>query len=268
MDGARTMRYMTDDLRIREIKELSPPAHLIREFPCEDVASVTVHESRQAIHRILHGMDDRLVVVIGPCSIHDPSAALDYARKLKAERDRHAADLEIVMRVYFEKPRTTVGWKGLDQRPRHGRQLPHQPRPARRARAAHGDQRSRPARRLRVSRHDHAAVHRRLRRVGRDRRAHDRKPGASRTGLGPVVPGRLQERHRRQHQDRVRRDQGGAAAASLPVGHQGRAFGHRLDQGQRGLPHHPARRQAAELRCRQCRGGVLPNSARPGLRSA
>ena len=107
------MRYMTDDLRIREIKELSPPAHLIREFPCEDVASVTVHESRQAIHRILHGMDDRLVVVIGPCSIHDPSAALDYARKLKAERDRLAADLEIVMRVYFEKPRTTVGWKGL-----------------------------------------------------------------------------------------------------------------------------------------------------------
>jgi len=107
------MRFMTDDLRIREIKELSPPAHLIREFPCEDAASATVHESRQAIHRILHGMDDRLVVVIGPCSIHDPAAALDYARKLKAERDRLAADLEIVMRVYFEKPRTTVGWKGL-----------------------------------------------------------------------------------------------------------------------------------------------------------
>lgn len=107
------MRYMTDDLRIREIKELAPPAHLIREFPCAETASQTVHDARLAIHRVLHGMDDRLVVVMGPCSIHDPAAALEYARRLKVERERHAADLEIVMRVYFEKPRTTVGWKGL-----------------------------------------------------------------------------------------------------------------------------------------------------------
>jgi 3-deoxy-7-phosphoheptulonate synthase len=104
---------MTDDLRIKEIKELAPPAHLIREFPCDEAASNTVYESRLALHRILHGMDDRLVVVIGPCSIHDAGAALEYARRLKAERDRLKADLEIVMRVYFEKPRTTVGWKGL-----------------------------------------------------------------------------------------------------------------------------------------------------------
>jgi len=107
------MRYMTDDLRIKEIKELTPPAHLIREFPCDEVASRTVHEARLAAHRILHGMDDRLLVVIGPCSIHDPKAALEYAQRLKAERERLAADLEITMRVYFEKPRTTVGWKGL-----------------------------------------------------------------------------------------------------------------------------------------------------------
>jgi 3-deoxy-7-phosphoheptulonate synthase len=107
------MRYMTDDLRIREIKELAPPAHLLREFPCGEKASATVFESRSALHRILHGMDDRLIVVIGPCSIHDPEAALDYARRLKGERDRLKDDLEIVMRVYFEKPRTTVGWKGL-----------------------------------------------------------------------------------------------------------------------------------------------------------
>jgi 3-deoxy-7-phosphoheptulonate synthase len=113
MDRARNMRYMTDDLRIREIKELTPPAHLLREFPCDEVTSATVFEARTAIHRILHGMDDRLVVVMGPCSIHDTAAALDYARRLKSERDRLAADLEIVMRVYFEKPRTTVGWKGL-----------------------------------------------------------------------------------------------------------------------------------------------------------
>jgi 3-deoxy-7-phosphoheptulonate synthase len=113
MTGSSTMRFMTDDLRIREIKELSPPAHLIREFPCGDVASHTVHESRMAAHRILHAMDDRLVVVIGPCSIHDPKAALEYARRLKAERARLAGELEVIMRVYFEKPRTTVGWKGL-----------------------------------------------------------------------------------------------------------------------------------------------------------
>jgi 3-deoxy-7-phosphoheptulonate synthase len=104
---------MTDDLRIKEIKELAPPSHLLREFPCDEAASNTVFESRSAIHRILHGMDDRLVVVIGPCSIHDPAAALEYAKRLKAERERLKADLEVVMRVYFEKPRTTVGWKGL-----------------------------------------------------------------------------------------------------------------------------------------------------------
>jgi 3-deoxy-7-phosphoheptulonate synthase len=104
---------MTDDLRIKEIKELAPPAHLLREFPCDEAASATVFDARSAIHRILHGMDDRLVIVIGPCSIHDPAAALEYAKRLKAERERLKADLEIVMRVYFEKPRTTVGWKGL-----------------------------------------------------------------------------------------------------------------------------------------------------------
>src|SRR5699024_3135504 len=107
------MSHNTDDLRIREIKELCPPAHVMREFPCGEQASEVVHGSREAIHRILHGKDDRLVVVIGPCSIHDPKAALEYAERLTKLRDKHADSLEIVMRVYFEKPRTTVGWKGL-----------------------------------------------------------------------------------------------------------------------------------------------------------
>jgi len=107
------MPHRTDDLRIREIKELAPPAHLLREFACTEKAADTVYGARQALHRILHGMDDRLLVVVGPCSIHDTQAAREYARRLLAERQRHAADLEIVMRVYFEKPRTTVGWKGL-----------------------------------------------------------------------------------------------------------------------------------------------------------
>src|SRR5512133_1726096 len=107
------MPHRTDDLRIREIKELSPPSHLIREFPCTERAADTVFGARQTIHRILHGMDDRLLVVIGPCSIHDPKAAREYARRLVEQRARLAPDLELAMRVYFEKPRTTIGWKGL-----------------------------------------------------------------------------------------------------------------------------------------------------------
>jgi len=107
------MRHTTDDLRIREIKELAPPSHLLREFPISDRAATTTYAARQAIHRVLHGMDDRLVVIVGPCSIHNPEAAREYAARLRGERERLAADLEIVMRVYFEKPRTTVGWKGL-----------------------------------------------------------------------------------------------------------------------------------------------------------
>ncbi len=103
----------TDDLRIREMKELSPPSHLIREFACSEKAAATAAGGRIALHRILHGQDDRLMVVIGPCSIHDTRAAMEYARRLAEQRERFIGDLEIVMRVYFEKPRTTVGWKGL-----------------------------------------------------------------------------------------------------------------------------------------------------------
>ena len=102
-----------DDTRIREIMELAPPAHLLREFPASDIAATTTYEARLAIHRVLHGADDRLLVVVGPCSIHDYDAAIDYATRLSAIRRELAADLVVVMRVYFEKPRTTVGWKGL-----------------------------------------------------------------------------------------------------------------------------------------------------------
>ncbi|MBS2004967.1 MAG: 3-deoxy-7-phosphoheptulonate synthase, partial [Cyanobacteria bacterium SZAS LIN-5] len=107
------MAHITDDLRIQEIKELAPPSHLTREFPCTEQAAATAYGARQAIHNILHGEDDRLLVVIGPCSIHDPIAAIEYASLLAAQREKHSKDLEVVMRVYFEKPRTTVGWKGL-----------------------------------------------------------------------------------------------------------------------------------------------------------
>ena len=107
------MQYRTDDIRIREIKELVPPSHVLREFPISEKAARTTYEARQAIHRILHGADDRLLVVMGPCSIHDVKAAREFAGKLKEAKDKLTDDLLVVMRVYFEKPRTTVGWKGL-----------------------------------------------------------------------------------------------------------------------------------------------------------
>ena len=107
------MRYQTDDLRITNIQEVIPPAQLHVELPITDAAAATVYETRRAIHRILHGGDDRLLVVAGPCSIHDPKAAREYGGRLKHACERLGADLLIVMRVYFEKPRTTVGWKGL-----------------------------------------------------------------------------------------------------------------------------------------------------------
>ena len=107
------MLSTTDDLRIRELKELSTPEEVMREIPRTLTATRVVMGARNAIHSILNGTDDRLLVIVGPCSIHDPAAAIDYATRLAAVRERLADRLEIVMRVYFEKPRTVVGWKGL-----------------------------------------------------------------------------------------------------------------------------------------------------------
>ncbi|WP_298834898.1 3-deoxy-7-phosphoheptulonate synthase [uncultured Piscinibacter sp.] len=104
----------TDDQRIKDVTPLPPPEHLIRFFPIAGTpVEKLIGHTRSAIRHIMQGKDDRLLVVIGPCSIHDPAAALEYARRLKVQRDKYADRLEIVMRVYFEKPRTTVGWKGL-----------------------------------------------------------------------------------------------------------------------------------------------------------
>ena len=105
---------LTDDERIENIVPLPPPEHLIRFFPIQGTPVETlVTETRQRLRQILQGRSDRLLAVMGPCSIHDPAAALAYAEKLAAERKKHAGELELLMRVYFEKPRTTVGWKGL-----------------------------------------------------------------------------------------------------------------------------------------------------------
>jgi 3-deoxy-7-phosphoheptulonate synthase len=104
----------TDDERIKDITVLPPPEHLIRFFPIRGTSMETlISGTRRRVHEIMAGKDDRLLVVIGPCSIHDPAAALEYAKRLLVQREKYADTLEIVMRVYFEKPRTTVGWKGL-----------------------------------------------------------------------------------------------------------------------------------------------------------
>ncbi len=105
--------YQTDDVRINRVKELLPPIAVLEKFPATETASSTTYQARKAIADILNSRDDRLLVVVGPCSIHDPEAALEYGRKLKVLREELGDRLEVVMRVYFEKPRTTVGWKGL-----------------------------------------------------------------------------------------------------------------------------------------------------------
>ena len=105
--------HTTDDLRIRETKVLRSPEELISEYPVSEKAADTVYGARMQVRSILDGEDDRLVAVVGPCSIHDPDAAREYATKLLEQRDRLKDDLLIIMRVYFEKPRTTIGWKGL-----------------------------------------------------------------------------------------------------------------------------------------------------------
>jgi len=107
------LTYQTDDLRIIGVDEVIPPEQLHREHPISERAAKTTFEARQATHEILQGNDDRLLVVVGPCSIHNPDAAREYARRLQAARSELSDDLLIIMRCYFEKPRTTVGWKGL-----------------------------------------------------------------------------------------------------------------------------------------------------------
>lgn len=108
-----TMKYKTDDLRITGLQEVIPPEKLLEDVKVSNVGRKTIFDTRNAIHNIISGKDDRVLVIVGPCSVHDPDAALEYAKKLKLQQDALDKDLLVVMRVYFEKPRTTVGWKGL-----------------------------------------------------------------------------------------------------------------------------------------------------------
>ena len=107
------MDYLTDNTRIIERHDLITPIELIERYPISNDVAKLIYGTRNEISNILHGKDDRLLIVCGPCSIHDEKSALEYAKKLKSENFKHQENLLIVMRVYFEKPRTTVGWKGL-----------------------------------------------------------------------------------------------------------------------------------------------------------
>lgn len=107
------MIFRTDDLRIDALRPLIPPAILMEELPVSEAASATIAHGREHVQRVLRKQDDRLLAVVGPCSIHDPAAGLEYGRRLRELAGTLAEDLLVVMRVYFEKPRTIVGWKGL-----------------------------------------------------------------------------------------------------------------------------------------------------------
>ncbi len=110
---SKSVKFNTDDTRITGMEEVIAPDELIRDLPLDDARSRLIFDARQAASAIIHGRDDRLIVIIGPCSIHDPEAAIEYAGRLSEVARRLRGDLLVIMRVYFEKPRTTVGWKGL-----------------------------------------------------------------------------------------------------------------------------------------------------------
>lgn len=107
------IKIANDDTRIAKVEQVLPPIALLEKYPASEVAVKIVKETRKKAHQIIHQEDDRLLVIIGPCSIHDPKSALEYAERIRTMREKYSNTLEIIMRVYFEKPRTTVGWKGL-----------------------------------------------------------------------------------------------------------------------------------------------------------
>ena len=165
--------FKTDDIRIQDIEPLISPAILIKDYPATTEIAKMVATTRKNAENIISGHDDRLLVVVGPCSIHDPQAAVDYASRLKEQMARFEKDLVIIMRVYFEKPRTTVGWKGLINDPF----MNHTFDINRGLHMARGLLLRLGARSYRVPGHHHAAVHCGPDHVGRHRRAHHGKPG-------------------------------------------------------------------------------------------
>ena len=253
-----------DDTRIREIKELAPPAHLLREFPVSARAAATTYGTRQAIHRVLHGADDRLLVVVGPCSIHDSDAALEYARTPRSRgasvRGRPAHRHARLFREAAHHRRL----EGADQRSAPRRQLRHQRRPApgAQAAAAISTNWACPAATEFLdtitpqyiadliawgaigARTTESQVHREL-------------------ASGLSCPVGFKNGTDGNIQIAVDAIKAARQPAPFPFGHQVGPLGHRLDHRQRGLPRHPARRQGAQLRRGQRRGRLRRTRARP-----
>ena len=182
------MHYNTDDIKIKNIKELLPPVALLECFPISAEASGLVTATRAAIEALLNKADDRLLVVVGPCSIHDATAAMEYATKLKLVRDQYSETLEVVMRVYFEKPRTTVGWKGLINDPHMDDNCNINEGLRIGAKPALRDQRHWVTDGGGISGHDHAAIHRRFNELGGDWCQNDREPEPRKLASGLSCP--------------------------------------------------------------------------------
>ena len=244
------MRYETDDLRITSIGDVLTPAELLDELPLSERASELIYITRQAIRRILSGEDDRLLVIAGPCSIHDPAAAREYASRLLEPRQSFSDRLLIVMRVYFEKPRTTVGWKGLINDPDLDGRF-------------NINKGLRTARRLLLDLNDSGipagvefldlitpqyvadliswgAIGARTTesQVHREMASGLSCPVGFKNGTGG------------KHQARGRCGRRHEAPPRVPVAHEGRTLRDLQDRRQRGRTHHPARRQDTELRVR------------------
>ena len=243
------MSPQTSDLRVSAFEPLLAPAVLRDRLPLSRAGEHAVSTSRREIEAVLTGQDDRLLVVVGPCSVHDPVAAMEYAHRLKPLADRHSDELLIVMRVYFEKPRSTGGWKGLINDPHLDGTHEVAEGLAMARRAAAGHRRARASRRLRVPGADQSALHRRRHQLGGHRRSHDREPDPSPAGLRHVHADRIQERHRRRRAGRGGWGDGGGPVPGL-LRHRRRGPGMRGVHGrQRVRARDPAwRQERPELR--------------------
>ena len=244
----------TSDLHVVETRPLVPPAVLHRELPLSDQAARTVQQARERIKAILHAGNQRLLVIVGPCSVHDVAAAREYAEGIAQAQRRHRGELEIVMRVYFEKPRTTVGWKGMINDPHLDGSYDintglRGPGPAA---ASGGDG---PAGGHRGAGSGGAPVPGRSDQLDRHRCPHHREPDPPGDGLGPVDADRIQERHRRQCGHRHQRhggrrptppfsgiDKEGQAAI---VSTTGNPDGHLVLRGKSGTNYHAEAVEAA-----------------------
>ena len=235
------MNQPTHDLRITGVRPLIPPAILIEELPITEQMSTLVADTRTTVAAIVEQRDPRLVVVVGPCSIHDPAAAVEYASRLTAARGSLRARIGGRHALLLREAPHDRRLEGPDQRSRSRRQLPRQPRAATGPEAAPRREQPRFADGLGVPRYADPPVHRRPHVLGGDWGTHNREPGAPRDGVRVVDARRLQEQHRRQRPDCHRRSGRIGVGALVPRRHQAGRFGDLPHHREPDLPRHPAR---------------------------